>query len=214
MKTQRMSVKKMPQTLFRSIYAIITIFALSVPQLVLAQKVPTMPDTDVEVAYLAPDAPSFDLTIPKLRNQFNQTYKDLYLHEYKVIASQDISAPYIRAASRINQYIYSSAVLERGSEKIKSLQITLLPAENSQEAQANQQLMERYTIAIIHQFAPDVPLDKAPELTEALNKIMADKNTNRAEEARFEVLRYILVKSDNNVLTFAVEPIKLEQQTP
>ncbi|TOM57204.1 hypothetical protein CGH73_27090, partial [Vibrio parahaemolyticus] len=80
--------------------------------------------------------PSFDLTIPKLRNQFNQTYKDLYLHEYKVIASQDISAPYIRAASRINQYIYSSAVLERGSEKIKSLQITLLPAENSQEAQA------------------------------------------------------------------------------
>lgn len=204
----------MTQTLFRSIYAIITVFALSVPQLTFAQKVPTLPDTDFEVSYLAPDAPSFDLTIPQLRNQFNQAYKDLYLHEYKVIASQDIAAPYIRAASRINQQIYSSAVLERGSEKIKSIQITLLPTDNPQEAQENRQIMERYTIALIHQFAPDVSLDKAPELTEALNKFMANKNSTHAEEAKLGALRYILVKSDNNVLTFAVEPIKLEQQTP
>lgn len=201
----------MTQTLFRSVYAIITIFALSTPQLAFAQKVPTLPDTDVSVAYLAPDAPSFELTIPELRNQFNQAYKDLYLHEYKVIASQDISAPYIRAASRINQQIYSSAVLERGSEKIKSLQITLLPSDNPQEAQENRQLMERYTIAMIHQFAPEVSLDKAPELTEALNKFIANNNSTHAEEARFGALRYILVKSNNNVLTFAVEPIKLEQ---
>ncbi|GAB1440140.1 YiiQ family protein [Providencia sp.] len=184
------------------------------PQLTFAQKVPTLPDTDFEVSYLAPDAPSFDLTIPQLRNQFNQAYKDLYLHEYKVIASQDIAAPYIRAASRINQQIYSSAVLERGSEKIKSIQITLLPTDNPQEAQENRQIMERYTIALIHQFAPDVSLDKAPELTEALNKFMANKNSTHAEEAKLGALRYILVKSDNNVLTFAVEPIKLEQQTP
>ncbi|WP_353244363.1 DUF1454 family protein [Providencia sp.] len=204
----------MTQTLIRSISAIITIFVLSAPPLAIAQKVPTLPDTDFEVAYLAPDAASFDLTIPELRNQFNQDYKDLYLHEYKVIASQDIAAPYIRAASRINQQIYSSAVLERGSEKIKSLQITLLPTDNAQEAQENRQLMERYTLAIIHQFAPDVSLDKAPELTTALNKFMADQNPTHAEEARLGGLRYILVKSDNNVLTFAVEPIKLEQQTP
>lgn len=201
----------MTQTLFRSVYAIITIFALNTPQLAFAQKVPTLPDTDVSVAYLAPDAPSFELTIPELRNQFNQAYKDLYLHEYKVIASQDISAPYIRAASRINQQIYSSAVLERGSEKIKSLQITLLPSDTPQEAQENRQLMERYTIAMIHQFAPEVSLDKAPELTEALNKFITNNNSTHAEEARFGTLRYILVKSNNNVLTFAVEPIKLEQ---
>ncbi|MGG4610070.1 DUF1454 family protein [Providencia sp. Me31A] len=204
----------MTQTLFRSIYAIITIFALSVPQLTFAQKVPTLPDSDFEVSYLAPDAPSFDLTIPELRNQFNQAYQDLYLHEYKVIASQDIAAPYIRAASRINQQIYSSAVLERGSEKIKSLQITLLPTDNPQEAAENRQLMERYTIALIHQFAPEVSLDKAPELANALSKFVANKDSTHAEEAKLGALRYILVKSDNNVLTFAVEPIKLEQQTP
>ncbi|MBP6122911.1 MULTISPECIES: DUF1454 family protein [Providencia] len=204
----------MIQPIFRSINVIITVFTLSLPQLALAQKVPTLPDTDFEVAYLSPDAPSFDLTIPVLRTQFNQTYEDLYLHEYKVIASQDISAPYIRAASRINQQIYSSAVLERGSEKIKSLQITLLPTDNQKEAEESRQLIERYIIALIHQFDPTVSLDKAPELTAALNKFMADKAPTRAEEARLGSLRYILVKSDNNVLTFAVEPIKLEQQTP
>ncbi|MDE4734575.1 MULTISPECIES: DUF1454 family protein [Providencia] len=209
-----MSGSKMTQILFRSVYAIITIFVLSAPQLAIAQKVPTLPDTDFKVAYLAPDAPSFELTIPKLRNQFNQANKDLYLHEYKVIASQDISAPYIRAASHINQQIYSSAVLERGSEKIKSLQITLLPSDDPQETQKNRQLMENYTIAMIHIFAPEVSLDNAPELTEALNKFIANNNATHAEEARLGTLRYILVKSDNNVLTFAVEPIKLEQQTP
>ncbi|HHN8582264.1 MULTISPECIES: DUF1454 family protein [Providencia] len=209
-----MSGSKMTQILFRSVYTIITIFVLSAPQLAIAQKVPTLPDTDFKVAYLAPDAPSFELTIPKLRNQFNQANKDLYLHEYKVIASQDISAPYIRAASRINQQIYSSAVLERGSEKIKSLQITLLPSDDPQETQKNRQLMENYTIAMIHIFAPEVSLDNAPALTEALNKFIANNNATHAEEARLGALRYILVKSDNNVLTFAVEPIKLEQQTP
>ena len=204
----------MTQPMFRSIQVIITVFALSLPQMASAQKVPTLPDTDFKVAYLAPDAPSFDLTIPALRNQFNQTYKDLYLHEYKVIANQDISAPYIRAASRINQYIYSSAVLERGSEKIKSLQITLLPTDNVKEATESRQLIERYIIAIIHQFDPNVSLDKAPELTTALNKFLADNAPIRAEDAQLGDLRYILVKSDNNVLTFAVEPIKLEQQSP
>ncbi|MGO2305379.1 MAG: DUF1454 family protein [Providencia sp.] len=204
----------MTQPIFRSIQIIIAIYALSLSQTALAQKVPTLPDTDFEVAYLAPDAPSFDLTIPQLRTQFNQHNPDLYLHEYKVIASQDISAPYIRAASRINQQIYSSAVLERGSEKIKSLQITLLPSSNEKEAQESQQLMERYIIAFINQFDPNASLDKAPELTSALTKFMTDKNPNQAEEARLGTLRYILVKSDNNVLTFAVEPIKLEQQAP
>ncbi|EMI5492161.1 DUF1454 family protein [Providencia stuartii] len=204
----------MKQHALHPIYVIITVFVLGLPQMVFAQKVPTLPDTNFEVAYLAPDAPSFDLTIPQLRNQFNQANPTLPLHEYKVLASQDISAPYIRAASSINPYIYSSAVLERGSEKIKSLQLTLLPADDAKRAQANRALIEQYIIALIQQFDPQVSPDKAPELTEALNKFMADKNPTRAEEARLGALRYVLVKSDNNVLTFAVEPIKLEAETP
>lgn len=69
-------------------------------------------------------------------------------------------------------------------------------------------------MAMVRIFSPDVSLDKAPELTEALNKFIANNSTTHAEETRLGALRYILVKSDNNVLTFAVEPIKLGQQTP
>ncbi|MCW2257160.1 hypothetical protein M2263_003251 [Providencia alcalifaciens] len=204
----------MKQPALRSIHVIITVFVLSLPQMTFAQKIPTLPDTNFEVAYLAPDAPSFDLTIPQLRNQFNQANPELPLHEFKVIASQDISAPYIRAASRINPHIYSSAVLERGSEKIKSLQITLLPTDDTTDNKTDRELIESYIIAFIKQFDPTNSLDNAPELTAEINKFMADKNPTLVEEARSGVLRYILVKSDNNVLTFAVEPIKLETETP
>ncbi|EMF4673996.1 DUF1454 family protein [Providencia stuartii] len=204
----------MKQHALHSIHVMITVFVLGLPQMTFAQKVPTLPNSDFEVAYLAPDAPSFDLTIPQFRNQFNQTNPNLPLHEYKVIASQDISAPYIRAASRINAYIYSSAVLERGSEKIKSLQITLLPTRDNNEAQANRQLMERYAVAVIQQFDPTVAIDKTPELTKALKAFIANKEPTYADEVRLGALRYILVKSENNVLTFAVEPIKLKTEAP
>ncbi|EPS4593436.1 DUF1454 family protein [Providencia stuartii] len=204
----------MKQHALHSIHVMITVFVLGLPQMTFAQKVPTLPNSDFEVAYLAPDAPSFDLTIPQFRNQFNQTNPNLPLHEYKVIASQDISAPYIRAASRINAYIYSSAVLERGSEKIKSLQITLLPTRDNNEAQANRQLMERYAVAVIQQFDPTVAIDKTPELTKALKAFIANKEPTYADEVRLGALRYILVKSENNVLTFAVEPIKLKTEEP
>ncbi|MCR4081634.1 DUF1454 family protein [Providencia stuartii] len=204
----------MKQHALHSIHVMITVFVLGLPQMTFAQKVPTLPNSDFEVAYLAPDAPSFDLTIPQFRNQFNQTNPNLPLHEYKVIASQDISAPYIRAASRINANIYSSAVLERGSEKIKSLQITLLPTRDNNEAQANRQLMERYAVAVIQQFDPTVAIDKTPELTKALKAFIANKEPTYADEVRLGALRYILVKSKNNVLTFAVEPIKLKTEAP
>ncbi|EKT61253.1 DUF1454 family protein [Providencia sneebia] len=198
----------------RTIHCIITVFVLSLPHLTFAQKVPTLPNSDFEVAYLSADAPSFELTIPQFRQQFSQANPDLPLHEYKVISSQDISAPYIRAVSRINPNIYSSAVLERGSEKIKSLQITLLSTESAEENKKNQEIIERYILALVQQFTPTTHFDKSVELTKSLNKFNADKSQTLAEEARVDTVRYVLVKSDNNVLTFAVEPIKLETETP
>lgn len=78
-----------------------------------------MPETEVSVAYLSPDAPLFNETIPIFRQKYNQDNPSYPIHEFKVIKSKDISLPYIRAASRINSKIYASAVLEQGSEKIK-----------------------------------------------------------------------------------------------
>ena len=66
-----------------------------------------------------------------MREQFNRNNPSLPLREYKVVASNDITASYLRAATRISPYIYSSAILERDSEKIKSLQLTLLPGADS-----------------------------------------------------------------------------------
>ncbi len=195
-----------------AIKTIITVFILSLPLFAQGQEIPRLPDTDLEVAYLSPDAPSFAQTIPMFREQFNQSYPDIPLHEYKVIASKDISAPYIRAATRINRHIYSSAVLERGSEKIKSLQLTLLPSTDPAESSANRALTVRYLISLIHQVDPTIPLEKAPELNKAIDDFMADNNTPRADETRLGSVRYILVKSADNVLTFAVEPIKLSME--
>ena len=191
------------------IKTITTVFIFSLPILAQAQEIPRLPDTDLEVTYLSPDAPSFAQTIPMFREQFNQSYPDIPLHEYKVIASKDISTPYIRAATRINSHIYSSAVLERGSEKIKSLQLTLLPSTDPIVSSANRALAGRYLISLIHQIDPSIPLEKAPELNKAIDNFMVDNNRPRADETRLGAVRYILVKSADNVLTFAVEPIKL-----
>lgn len=64
-------------------------------------------------------------------------------------------------------------------------------------------------IALIHQVDPTIPLDKAPELNLVLKNFMATNNHNQADETRLGAIRYILVKSTDNILTFAVEPIKL-----
>ncbi|WP_290603917.1 DUF1454 family protein [Arsenophonus sp. ENCA] len=71
-----------------------------------------MPETEVSIAYLSPDAALFNETIPIFRQKYNQDNPSYPIHEFKVIKSKDISLPYIRAASRINSKIYSSAVLE------------------------------------------------------------------------------------------------------
>ncbi|MEI9534306.1 DUF1454 family protein [Moellerella wisconsensis] len=199
----------MSQLAHRTIRTIITAFIYCLPLLSQAQEIPRLPDSNVEVAYLSPDAPSFAETIPIFREKFNLNNPATPLYEYKVIANNDISTPYIRAATRINPRFYSSAVLERGSEKIKSLQLTLLPSDDPIQAQDDLKLAEQYMIALIHQVDPTIPLDKAPELNLVLKNFMATNNHNQADETRLGAIRYILVKSTDNTLTFAVEPIKL-----
>src|SRR5699024_2748547 len=84
------------------------------------------PPTKDDILYLKQDAPVFETTIPEIRAKFNQNNASLFLNEYKIITNNDITIPLVRAATRITPYLYSSAVLERGSEKIKSLQLTLI----------------------------------------------------------------------------------------
>ncbi|WP_243465097.1 DUF1454 family protein [Photorhabdus temperata] len=123
-----------------------------------------------QATYLLPNAPSFDETIPRFREKYNRRNPALPLHEYRVITGKDIYLPLTRAASKINEKLYSSAVLERGSEKIKSLQLTLLLSENETETQNNQILTEQYMIALMRHFNPTLSQDQSKENIDNLLK--------------------------------------------
>ncbi len=191
-------------------FELVLLFIALLPLLpVQAKELPIMPETEVSVAYLSPDAALFNETIPVFRQKYNQDNPSYPIHEFKVIKSKDISLPYIRAASRINSKIYSSAVLERGSEKIKSLQLTLLPPKEVNSYKINRQLFERYIMAIINHFEKTTSINNTHQLTAVLDRMLEQHNQVQSDETIVGAFRYILVKSKDNMITFAIEPVKL-----
>ncbi len=69
-----------------------------------------------ETLWLQADAPAFGITIPVMREQFNRNNPSLPLREYKVVASNDITASYLRAATRIRaRLVFSAALSAPGS---------------------------------------------------------------------------------------------------
>ncbi|QLK88649.1 DUF1454 family protein [Arsenophonus endosymbiont of Aphis craccivora] len=191
-------------------FELVLLFIALLPLLpMLAKELPIMPETEVSVAYLSPDAALFNETIPVFRQKYNQDNPSYPIHEFKVIKSKDISLPYMRAASRINSKIYSSAVLERGSEKIKSLQLTLLPPKEANSYKINRQLFERYIMAIINHFEKPTSINNTHQLTAVLDSMLEQHNQVQSDETIVGAIRYILVKSKDNMITFAIEPVKL-----
>ena len=192
-----------------TLYLIIISIALCLPasvfatEMSVAQKQPTKDD----IAYLKQDAPVFEITIPELRAKFNQQNPLLSLNEYKIITNHDIAIPLVRAATRITPYLYSSAILERGSEKIKSLQLTLIHSPDSPELEKiNREITTQYIITLIAQFDSSITQE---QIQEALN-LFAFKNQN-SDYISHDVgaIRYIIAHEDNQLTTFAIEPIKL-----
>ena len=85
------------------------------------------PDTATTAPYLLAGAPTFDLSISQFREDFNSQNPSLPLNEFRAIDSSPDKANLTRAASKINENLYASTALERGTLKIKSIQITWLP---------------------------------------------------------------------------------------
>ncbi|QEZ93982.1 DUF1454 family protein [Proteus sp. CD3] len=192
-----------------TLYLIIISIALCLPTSVLAtemsvaQKQPAKDD----IAYLKQDAPVFEITIPELRAKFNQQNQLLSLNEYKIITNHDIAIPLVRAATRITPYIYSSAILERGSEKIKSLQLTLIHSPDSPELEKiNRELTTQYIITLIAQFDSSITQE---QIQEALNLFAFKNQTSDYISHDVGAIRYIIAHEDNQLTTFAIEPIKL-----
>ena len=99
--------------------------------------------------YLLAGAPTFDLTVIKFREKYNRDNPKLPIGEFRAIpAAEDDSPLLTRAASKLNENLYASTALEKGTGKIKTLQITHLPLQ-----QANEEKAAR-TIAINYMAAP------------------------------------------------------------
>lgn len=172
-------------------------------------------------AYLLPDAPTFDLTLVSFRTRYNQDFPILPLAEYRAISVQDEDLPLTRAATRINQAIYSSVVLEKGTGKIKSLQITYLPESDAEvnntrekgkrEAKngadsTDRQLAIRYIAAIMQSFSPTL---SAQQSLEKATQLLSRGKNHAYYSQQDGSLRYVVADSGEKGITFAVEPIKL-----
>ncbi|MDU2918817.1 MAG: DUF1454 family protein [Klebsiella quasipneumoniae] len=103
--------------------------------------------------YLLAGAPSFDLSISQFREKFNADNPKLPLNEFRSISTSRDRANLTRAASKINENLYASTALERGTLKIKSMQITWLPIQGPEQKAAKAKALE-YMSAMIRAFVP------------------------------------------------------------
>jgi len=160
--------------------------------------------------YLLAGAPSFDMTIVQFREKYNQDNPQLQIGEFRAISTPAEDTPLLtRAASKLNEKLYASTALEKGTGKIKTLQITYLPGGNEEKAALA--LASRYMAALMHTFEP--------LLTQEQSLLRVDKLLEHGKGSRFYqqqsgALRYVIVDNGEKGLTFAVEPLKLSLSEP
>lgn len=154
--------------------------------------------------YLLPGAPSFDLTISQFREKFNQDSAPLALSEFRAITSSQDKDAITRAATKINENLYASSALERGTLKIKSMQITWLPIQGPEQKAAKAKALE-YMAAVMRVFTP---LSKAQSQKKITTLLTAAKNKRYSQQTEGSI-RYVVADNGEKGLTFAIEPIKL-----
>lgn len=160
--------------------------------------------------YLLAGAPSFDRSISQFREAFNKDNPTLPLDEFRSIESARDTSTLTRAASKINENLYASTALERGTLKIKSMQITWLPIQGPEQKAAKAKAHE-YMSAVLRAFTP--ALTKAQSQQKLQKLLTAGKNKHYYAETEGAV-RYVVAENGEKGLTFAVEPIKLALSDP
>lgn len=155
--------------------------------------------------YLLAGSPTFDLSISQFRENFNRQNPDLPLNEFRAIENSRDKANLTRAASKINENLYASTALERGTLKVKSMQITWLPIQGPEQKAAKAKALE-YMAAIIRTVAPLLTKEQSQKKLQKM--LIAGKGKHYYAETEGAV-RYVVVDNGEKGLTFAVEPIKL-----
>ncbi|EAV5730261.1 YiiQ family protein [Salmonella enterica subsp. enterica] len=155
--------------------------------------------------YLLAGSPTFDLSISQFRENFNRQNPDLPLNEFRAIENSRDKANLTRAASKINENLYASTALERGTLKVKSMQITWLPIQEPEQKAAKAKALE-YMAAIIRTVAPLLTKEQSQKKLQKM--LIAGKGKHYYAETEGAV-RYVVADNGEKGLTFAVEPIKL-----
>ncbi|EBV3593528.1 DUF1454 family protein [Salmonella enterica subsp. enterica serovar Mbandaka] len=155
--------------------------------------------------YLLAGSPTFDLSISQFRENFNRQNPDLPLNEFRAIENSRDKANLTRAASKINENLYASTALERGTLKVKSMQITWLPIQGPEQKAAKAKALE-YMAAIIRTVAPLLTKEQSQKKLQKM--LIAGKCKHYYAETEGAV-RYVVADNGEKGLTFAVEPIKL-----
>ncbi|ELM5810959.1 YiiQ family protein [Salmonella enterica] len=155
--------------------------------------------------YLLAGSPTFDLSISQFRENFNRQNPDLPLNEFRAIENSRDKANLTRAASKINENLYASTALERGTLKMKSMQITWLPIQGPEQKAAKAKALE-YMAAIIRTVAPLLTKEQSQKKLQKM--LIAGKGKHYYAETEGAV-RYVVADNGEKGLTFAVEPIKL-----
>ncbi|EMD9039964.1 YiiQ family protein [Salmonella enterica] len=155
--------------------------------------------------YLLAGSPTFDLSISQFRENFNRQNPDLPLNEFRAIENSRDKANLTRAASKINENLYASTALERGTLKVKSMQITWLPIQGPEQKAAKAKALD-YMVAIIRTVAPLLTKEQSQKKLQKM--LIAGKGKHYYAETEGAV-RYVVADNGEKGLTFAVEPIKL-----
>ncbi|MZB13562.1 DUF1454 domain-containing protein [Salmonella enterica subsp. enterica serovar Typhimurium] len=155
--------------------------------------------------YLLAGSPTFDLSISQFCENFNRQNPDLPLNEFRAIENSRDKANLTRAASKINENLYASTALERGTLKVKSMQITWLPIQGPEQKAAKAKALE-YMAAIIRTVAPLLTKEQSQKKLQKM--LIAGKGKHYYAETEGAV-RYVVADNGEKGLTFAVEPIKL-----
>lgn len=179
---------------------LVGLFTLFTGQSALSAETPT-----AVAPYLLPGAPAFDLSISQFREKFNTDNPTLPLGEFRSITSSRDQMNITRAASKINENLYASTALERGTLKIKSIQITWLPIQGP-EMKAAKNKAQEYMSALMRAVLPTLT---KPQSLQKLQKLLAQGKGKHYFTSTEGAVRYVVADNGEKGLTFAVEPIKL-----
>ena len=171
----------------------------------LASPLAVAEETAITAPYLLPGAPTFEQSISQFREKFNADNPDMQLNEFRAVDARSDTLRLTRAATKINDTLYASTALERGTLKIKSMQMTWLPVQGP-EQKASKAKAQAWMAALIRAFSPS--FNKAQSLQKLQKLLSNGKNKTWYTETE-GAIRYVVVDDGEKGLTFAVEPIKL-----